>query len=129
MRISTALMFALIGSGCSTTPTHRASPDPKVHAAVTQAVIDYRDAPPYPHTVTDNATTGTIETDWFPAHKGEIQLKVEALVDGDRYKVDAWQRSSWGLLRNHRKTSRARRAESNIIERVERVLKYQQGNQ
>ncbi len=38
---------------------------------------------------------GTIETNWFPEHKGEIRLKVQIVVWGDSYRVDVWQKAGW----------------------------------
>ena len=92
-------------------------------------MIEFKIPPDYPHTVIASAATGVVETDWFPTHKGEIELKIVGVVEGEHYTVESWQRSAILPFRGRAKTHRSRYAESNIVERVEYLLQEEKGNQ
>ena len=129
MRIPIALILAVALAGCTSTPARRSHPDQHVFAMLTKALDDYREASPYSFTVVVSPHDGLLQTGWYPVHKGEIELKIVAAVDGERYTVESWQRSSWGLLRRPAKTDWSRRTESNIVERVERLMKEERRTQ
>ena len=90
---------------------------------------DYQGYPDYPHRVIESAATGIVQTDWFPIHKGENELKIVGIVDGDHYTVESWQRSSFFFYRGRSKTRLSWGAESNIVKRVQHLLKEEKGNQ
>lgn len=130
MRNPTHLLFVLLTLTCScaTPQPQRAPPNERVYTALVRAMNDYHGYPDYPHRVIESSATGVVKTDWFPAHKGEVELKIVGIVDGERYTVEAWQRSSFFFCRGRSKTRLSRGAESNIVKRVQHLLKEEKGN-
>lgn len=93
--------------------------NPRVLTAARQGLEKYRDAHPYKDdwVIRVDGATGTIETNWYHEHKGEVQVKTQIKVWGNEYRVDTWQKVGW-LAPTVHKTERTRRDEMYIQEAV-----------
>lgn len=93
--------------------------NPHVLMAARQGLEKYRDAHPYKDDwiIRVDDTTGTVETNWYREHKGEVQVKTQIKVWGNEYRVDTWQKVGW-LAPTVHKTERATRDEMYIQEAV-----------
>jgi hypothetical protein len=90
-------------------------PDTRILEAARRGLEEYRDARRYKKEwlIAVNQQRGTIETNWFPEHKGEIRLKVQIVVWGNSFRVDVWQKVGW-LYSSIEKTEWSRRTERHI---------------
>jgi len=117
-------ILTLAITACTTTQRNWVHLDAEVFKAVRKAVLDQCDTMTgYPYGVvvaTQPGGRGTVTTDWVLLHKGEIQIKVEAAVVGNRYIVKVRQ-GSWGKIN-------LERTENEIVKRVERLLKERKRN-
>ena len=95
---------------------------PQVFLAAVNGLEAYRNTRPYKDKwhISKSEPNGTIETDWYPEHKGEVTLKVQIAVWGNSFRVDVWQ--AVGLLPSATKTEWSRRAERHIQAAIESQL-------
>jgi hypothetical protein len=93
--------------------------DPHVLATVRRGLEKYRDTRPYKDdwVIRIDDAVGTIETNWYHEHKGEVQVKTQVRVWGNQYRVDTWQRVGWVVPTVH-KTERTRREEIAIQDAI-----------
>jgi hypothetical protein len=94
---------------------HRA-PNPRVWAAILELFdktpeIKYHADP----------RSGIVVTDWYKTHKGEVELRMEAGVNGDYVRFEGWHKV--GFLRSPDKTDWSRRVEESFQRGLEILLK------
>ena len=99
------------------------SPNPTTFQAAKRGLEQYRDTRQYKNQwiIEANDKTGTIETNWFPEHKGEVVLKVQIAVWGNSLRVDAWQKVGW-LYTTVERTDWSRRTERHIQDAIGQQL-------
>jgi hypothetical protein len=98
-------------------------PDSLVFLSVVRSTEQYRDSSLYASywKIDANSSTGLVQTNWFPDHKGEITLKIQIVVRGTSFHIDVWQKLPfWGGIR---KTEWSRGREYEIQSKIERDLK------
>ena len=100
-----------------------APPDSAVLQAAKRGLENYQDTRQYKNEwlIEINEQNGTIETNWFPEHKAEVILKVQIVVWGRSFRVDAWQKTGW-LFKSVEKTEWSRRTERRIQDRIAQQL-------
>lgn len=98
-------------------------PDVRVLRAAQLGLEKYRDTRQHKDKwiIQVDEQKGVIETNWFPEHKGEVKLKVQIVVWGDSFRVDAWQRIGW-LFTSVKKTDWSRRTERHIQDSIKGQL-------
>lgn len=69
--------------------------------------------------ISANQSSGIIETNWYPAHKGEIRLKIQIAVRDKSYRVDVWQKIQFILFSEVVKTDWSRRVEYDLQRSIE----------
>ncbi len=94
-------------------------PNVELFNKVSEALVAFKGTRQYSKEwkIETNLERGTIETNWFPEHKGEIWLKVQIAVWGDQYRIDVWQKH--GLFPTISKPEWARRYERNVQNAIE----------
>jgi hypothetical protein len=130
---SLALLASLTAHAAPEPPTDIIGEFPAPNMAIFQAakagLEKYRDTRPFRKeiTITADQVSGLIETNWYPEHKGEVQIKAQVAVWGTSFRVDVWQYS--GLLwRSVKKTGHSRRFERELQEAIQRELPQAQHN-
>jgi len=100
-----------------------APPNARVLRAAELGLHQYRETSRFPGewSVQVDKEKGVIATNWYPDHKGEVELKVQIVVWGDSFRVDAWQKVGW-VFRSVEKTDRSRRTERHIQELISKQL-------
>ncbi|MCI0371999.1 MAG: hypothetical protein L0214_11635 [candidate division NC10 bacterium] len=98
-------------------------PDARVLKAAKLGLERYRESRPYKKewVIEIDEQKGVIETNWFPEHKGEVQLKVQVVVWGESFRVDVWQKVGW-LVSSIEKTDWSRRTERSIQDTIKTQL-------
>ena len=98
-------------------------PDARVLRAARLGLEHYRDTRPFKSewSIQTDEQKGVIETNWFPEHKGEVKLKIQIVVWGDSFRVDAWQKVGW-FLPSVEKTDWCRRTERHIQDAIKKQL-------
>ncbi len=71
--------------------------------------------------VTIDREKGTIETNWFPVHKGEVESKIQIAVWGSLYRIDVWHLTGW--LRTPGKTRHSMWFERMLQNEIEKHYK------
>jgi hypothetical protein len=99
-----------------------ATASPVVFSAAIRGLEMYRDTRPYKSEwkVASDPSSGIIETNWYPEHKGEVRLKIQISVWGESFRVDAWQKL--GITSSVTKTEWSRRTERSVQNSVEAQL-------
>lgn len=102
---------------------HPFPPNPTVFKTVIQALENFRDQHPFKDqwVITPDQSRGTIETNWFPNHKGEVLLKVQISVWGNSFHLDVWQKVS--LTNEIVKTERSRLTEMGVQLEIDTLLR------
>jgi hypothetical protein len=103
--------------------TDFAPPNARVLRAAQLGLQQYRESSRFPTawSVQVDQEKGVIATNWYPDHKGEVELKVQIVVWGDSFRVDAWQKVGW-VLPSVEKTDRSQRTERHIQELINKRL-------
>jgi hypothetical protein len=131
-----AAMIAIVafGSGLALAPVQRDAPAPiprperppdaRVFAVVLSTLEQehlsrHRTASPW-HLSIDPAR-GTIESTWYSDHKGEVWLKVQAVVFGPHFRIDVFQRV-WLFSRYATRTEWSSRVEVSLQESISKAL-------
>jgi hypothetical protein len=98
-------------------------PDIRIVRAAKRGLEEYRDTRQYKDEwiIDVDEEKGTIETNWYPEHKGEVEIKVQIVVWGDSFRVDAYQRVGW-IIRSIKKTEWSRRTERHIQGAINRQI-------
>ena len=96
-------------------------PDSLLYIKVLKGLQDYQSHQLYKSewTISADPSTGIIETNWYPTHKGEIRLKIQIAVWDKSYRIDVWQRIQLILFSQVVKTDWARRVEYNLQTSIE----------
>nr|HNH83463.1 hypothetical protein [Acidobacteriota bacterium] len=98
-------------------------PNSIVFKKIIQALENFRDQRPFKDqwVITPDQSRGTIETNWFPNHKGEVMLKVQISVWGNSFHLDVWQKVS--LTNEIVKTERSRLTEMGLQLEIDTLLR------
>ena len=72
-------------------------------------------------TIDVNKQKGLIQTSWYDDHKGEVHIKVQIIVWGTHFHVDAWQKVGL-VFKDIRKTEWSQWTERKIQENIEKLL-------
>lgn len=101
---------------------HFAAPDTSVFEAAKKGLEEYLNTRPYKkeREIKTDKEKRTLETNWFPEHKGEVKLKVQIVVWSNHFRVDVWQKV--GIMGTVKKTDWSRRTERHIQETIEKIL-------
>lgn len=87
------------------------NPDPVLWDTVLEILQNYsKDAAVLDWTLSSDKTKGLLWTQWFRTHKGEVRLKIEAVVWGRECRVEVWQKIGT-IFTRHEKSEWARRFE------------------
>jgi hypothetical protein len=108
------IMVLLIG--CVSSPVRRVNVDRKVFAAIRDAVDNIQHNPnvsEFKYIV--NPSEGTISTDWYRTHKGEVRLKIICKVEHENYQITVIQK---GLLSNSENSDSAKMVKKGLIEEI-----------
>jgi len=103
--------------------TDFARPDAHVFQAARLGLEQYRDTRQFKSEwfIQIDEQKGVIETNWFPEHKGEVKLKIQIVVWGDSFRVDAWQKVGW-IFPSIEKTDWSRRTERHVQDTIKKRL-------
>jgi len=98
-------------------------PDSSLYIKVLKGLQDYQSHQLYKSewSISADQSSGIIETNWYPAHKGEIRLKIQIAVREKSYRIDVWQRLQFILFSQVVKTDWARIVEYNLQMSIESI--------
>ncbi len=96
-------------------------PDSSLYNKVFKGLQDYQSHQLFKSewSISANQSSGIIETNWYPAHKGEIRLKIQIAVRDKSYRVDVWQKIQFILFSEVVKTDWSRRVEYDLQRSIE----------
>ena len=119
------MSFRAFASDCSGEPFLENAPPamPAVVEAVKTVLASFkeRDKTISGWSLVFNEEQGTFETSWFNRHKGEIRLKIYAVVWGKFYRISVYHNTSW-IFNNCDRTIHSRAMERKLQEQIKLVL-------
>ncbi len=87
------------------------NPDPVLWNAIQEVLQDYSKGTTISEwKLSSDKTKGLLWTNYFRTHKGEVRLKIEAVVWGKEFRVEVWHNTGT-IFKWPRKTEWARRVE------------------
>lgn len=73
-------------------------------------------------TIVEDEKSGTIATDWYTTHKGEVRLKTEIGISGDYVRVEAWHNTGF-IFKSPTKSDWSRRAEEKYTKLINEMIR------